>query len=85
MTCNTERQFLFFKAAIFFVCLSLRRVPSATDQNAGCAEGGGGGSQVPEGGAAQAGQHAEEGEEPDGHAQQSEEVREQIGEHCDEI
>lgn len=62
------------KVVNLFVCLSLRRVPSATDQNAGRAEGGGGGGQVPEGGAPQAGQHAEEGEEPDGHAQQSEEV-----------
>lgn len=87
---ETRPIFLFvtFKDAVksaTIVSLWLRRVPSPADQNAGGAEGGGGGGQVPEGGTSQAGQHAEEGEEPDGHAQQSAEVRGRISQRCDEI
>ncbi|KAG5850312.1 hypothetical protein ANANG_G00080890 [Anguilla anguilla] len=51
-----------------------RGVPGPADQDAGSAAGGGGGREVPEGGAAQAGQHAEAGEEPDGDTQQPEEA-----------
>ena len=54
--------------------LSHRGVPGAPDQDAVGTEGGGGGGEVPEGRATQAGQHAEEGEEPDRDTQWPEEV-----------
>lgn len=65
-----------------FALCYLRRVSSPTNQNEGCAQGWSGSCEVFEGGASQTGQHAEKGEEPDGHTQQSEKVEWKIIHHA---